>query len=135
MTAALSVRSTLAALVATLSCAVASTALAQAGYESVFDDYRSFREPSEPIDWRAANRTAAELGGFVGQMRATARGPADSPRSAQASPESIRGMPEMLAKHRANTSAQPPNAASPGPELPLQPAPASPDASMRRPGN
>jgi len=44
-------------------------------------DYRPWREP-EPLSWRAANDTAAALGGHVGQLRGRPAAPPASDRSA-----------------------------------------------------
>jgi len=39
-----------------------------ASYRSAFTDYRSWQEP-EPVSWRAANESAAALGGHLGHVR------------------------------------------------------------------
>jgi len=81
---------------AILGCAPAG---AQPIYESAFDAYASWRQPARSIEWRDANRQVGDLGGFVGQMRASRNapsGPQAASQSADAKAETLRGMPELL---------------------------------------
>ena len=76
---------------------------AQQTYESVFSGYSSLRQMAAPTDWGHANRQAGELGGFVGQMRASPRAaavPSVSGKPASTRPEEMKGMLEMLATLR-----------------------------------
>lgn len=45
-------------------------------FESVLDDFRHYRVDEPATDWRAANETAARLGGHGGQLDAASPGPA-----------------------------------------------------------
>jgi hypothetical protein len=93
-----------------MGCLLASAALAQGtsagaqqAYESVFAGDSSSREMAAPTDWRSANRQAGDLGGFVGQMRASpsaAAAPSVSGEPASTGPERMRGMLEMMATLR-----------------------------------
>jgi len=49
----------------------AARAASPSPYRSAFADYRGWREP-EPANWRAANETAAALGGHMGHVRGRA---------------------------------------------------------------
>lgn len=72
---------------------------AQPIYESVFDAYASWRQPVPSIEWRDANRRVGDLGGFVGQMRAsrnTSSPPKAPGESTDATAEIARAMPDLL---------------------------------------
>jgi hypothetical protein len=84
-----------------LGCTAAPSALAQAAYESVFADYRSFRQPPTPLGWPEANRQAGALGGFVGQMRAAPRAPAPADPRPAPPPAPMTDFGEMLSTLRA----------------------------------
>lgn len=47
-------------------------AAAPAQYQSIFSDYRAWREP-DPKDWRTANREVGALGGHMGHVRGLAQ--------------------------------------------------------------
>ena len=71
------------------------TSLAQ-GYDSAFAQYRSHKSESAAINWNDANRSAGELGGFVGQMRASPPLPrAPAGVDARSQPP-MTGMAEMM---------------------------------------
>lgn len=83
------------ALVLLAALALPLPGLAQ-GYESVFSDYRSHGLEPAATDWRDANRSAAELGGFVGQMRASPRAPRGPEAVGTTAPPAMTGMPELM---------------------------------------
>ncbi|MCL4747965.1 MAG: hypothetical protein KJZ83_21525 [Burkholderiaceae bacterium] len=107
------------AIAATL--AAPSSALAQLHYESVFDHYRSFRDKPPHIDWRVANRTAGELGGFLGQTRAS--GPASAARSDAVTPgpsyAPMTGVAEMLSRFSPTRDATTGANRAPGEMMPM----------------
>ena len=82
-----------------------SLGLAQA-YDPVFASYQSYKTERSEIDWREANRSAGELGGFVGQVRASrpaSVAPSAATRS-PATPESIPSMAETMKSMRKSHS-------------------------------
>lgn len=90
---------------------VPSLGFAQA-YDPVFADYRSHKTERVDIDWREANRSAGELGGFVGQMRASRPAPV-APTAAAASPATPGRIPSVAEVMRLLRKS--PSTAAPGP--------------------
>lgn len=66
---------------------------AAAAPSSALRDYRPWREP-EPLSWRAANDTAAALGGHVGQLRGRPAAPRASDRGAPGTTKDAAPRPE-----------------------------------------
>lgn len=133
------VRALTACLLASVALVRWTSAGAQDSYQSVFDAYPSSREAGAPTDWRGANRQAGELGGFVGQMRASPRVSAAPSRTGETTgrkPEGVRGMQELLATLRSTRPADESAANRSGPDAgsssaPQAPAPAT-ESGMRR---
>jgi hypothetical protein len=116
-------------LLASAALAQGTSVGAQQTYQSVFAGYSSSRQMAAPTDWRDANRQAGDLGGFVGQMRASPRAaaaPSVAGEPAPTGPEKIRGMLEMLATLRstgagagnAELMQAPPGVQTPAPSQP-----------------
>ncbi len=61
---------------------------ATAAPSSALGDYRPWREP-EPLSWRAANDTAAALGGHMGQLRGRPAAPQASDRGTPATTKDV----------------------------------------------